>query len=658
MTPTKQRLGAILKDDGQLTVPMYQRQYSWDEEDVRIFWNDLVEISQQDDGTHYVGTMVTQKGEPMHGGIENEIIIDGQQRITVLMLLAAAMRDAIRFDPALSKAIQEKKSLAVRQRRDADERLKQLHLDLLLKDAYLFNESDGKNFKKFIPTELNYDRDVFNSVVYEGKADGRKRHYRHYTVLKNAVAEYAGIPRNDLELSRERTSADIEAAVSKLNAILDGLFRMELVYIQLGHTDDPQQIFESINHKGVDLSATDLIRNHILSIGGEAGKYSMFESIWKPIENSLCMLRQKNEGVLRKALFDGFFRSYMGMKGKVVPGKKLYSELRNVLAYDIAESDNVPARVAKLKPFSEYAASYEALSYSSCDRLSEELRGYVDRFSRLDFSVPMSLMLKFYGNTNHPRDQDVGASFRVLENYFVRRALLGKPVKEMSEFFARLSLQYDPNQVNHDAFPQWLTDKLITESAGVFGELKPISDSVLQDEIKRARVYANSRNATRFALSTLETHISSGVIVEDLHDFDIEHVLPQEHTNHWMDDLIKWHSGMADFPKDQNPASLRKKAEAWVNDRVDLHRDTLGNLTLTSFNRSLSNFSFVTKRDYQNGDKDKGYKTCNIQLTRRDFKELDKWTFAQIEQRSLDLCKELIKIYPELKHSSEIVISG
>jgi len=111
MTPIKQRLGAILRDEGQLTVPMYQRQYSWEEEDVKIFWNDLVEISQQFDGTHYVGTMVTQKGEPMHGGIENEIIIDGQQRITVLMLLTAAIRDAVKFDSKLAKAIQDKTSI-------------------------------------------------------------------------------------------------------------------------------------------------------------------------------------------------------------------------------------------------------------------------------------------------------------------------------------------------------------------------------------------------------------------------------------------------------------------------------------------------------------------------------------------------------------------
>ena len=100
MKPVKQRLGAILRDPGQVTVPMYQRQYSWEEEDVKIFWNDLVALSVEEDAdsTHYLGTMVTQKGESLDGGIESCTIIDGQQRITVLMLLAAAMRDAVRSD--------------------------------------------------------------------------------------------------------------------------------------------------------------------------------------------------------------------------------------------------------------------------------------------------------------------------------------------------------------------------------------------------------------------------------------------------------------------------------------------------------------------------------------------------------------------------------
>jgi len=643
MKPVKQRLGAILRDPSQITVPMYQRQYSWEEEDVKIFWNDLVALSTQEDrdSTHYLGTMVTQKGESFDGGIESCTIIDGQQRITVLMLLAAAMRDAVRSDPRLPVFICEA-SVEAENRRKADRQLKQLHLDLLLDDVYLHYEIEDVKYRKFLPTELNFDRDVFNSVVYEGKADGRKRHHRHYVVLKDLLIAYAGIGKAEVAM---------EEAIKKLHRLLDALFCVELVYIELGQNDDPQQIFESINHKGVDLSVTDLIRNHILSIGGEVGKLQMFESVWKPVENSLCMIRARNEGVIRKALFDGFFRSYLGMDGKVVPGKKLFSELREVLASKILDTDEVPSRVVKLSTFSSYAASFEALSYSACDRSSPELKSYVERFSRLDFSVPMSLVLKFYGERNHPPDALIGQTFHILENYFSRRSLLGETVKDMAELFALLSKAYDRASLDHEKFPQWLTDNLIKETDLKFKDLGPISDTTLQEEIKRARVYANSRNATRFALSQLEVKRSNGVIVQGLHEMDIEHVLPQEHTAHWMDDLIKWHTSVEGFPADRDPAVREKNAENWVNDRVDLLRDSLGNLTLTSFNRSLGNLSFLDKRDYEKNEKEKGYAKCNIRLTRDDFRTLENWTFSAIEKRSVSLAIELCVLYPELRKS-------
>ena len=95
----------------------------------------------------------------------------------------------------------------------------------------------------------------------------------------------------------------------------------------------------------------------------------------------------------------------------------------------------------------------------------------------------------------------------------------------------------------------------------------------------------------------------------------------------------------------------KKNAENWINDRVDLLRDSLGNLTLTSFNRSLGNLSFLDKRDYEKNEKEKGYAKCNIRLTRDDFRTLENWTFSAIEMRSVSLAKELCGLYPELRKS-------
>jgi hypothetical protein len=111
-----------------------------------------------------------------------------------------------------------------------------------------------------------------------------------------------------------------------------------------------------------------------------------------------------------------------------------------------------------------------------------------------------------------------------------------------------------------------------------------------------------------------------------------------------MADLKEWHKALAEYPSE--PALQ----ERWINDKVDLLKDTIGNLTLTNFNRNLKNFSFLRKRDYKDDTTaEKGYKDTNIRIARDDFNGLDRWTFEMIEARSIALCKELIKIYPEFQ---------
>lgn len=641
MNPVKQHLAEVLRIESKISVPIYQRQYAWEEERVRTFWDDLLRLSRDKDAAHYMGTMVKKAEATLEGGVQHSLVIDGQQRMTVLMLLAAAIRDYIRDAKGLSAHL--KVSDSVKVRRESDPRLKKLHLQMFVDSTYLFYESGGRNHKKFLPTELNDDREVFNHVVFEGEADKRKRHYRHYQLLKECLASES----TSYVASRPGEN-EFEAKVCFLHSVIDALARMEIVYIEVESTDDPQQIFESINHKGEPLTVTDLIRNHVLTLTDERGRMSLFECIWMPMEDCLCQLRDRNEGVVRRSLFDGFFRSYVGMRGKVVPGKQLYSELRTQLEEEIGDrSADTSVIIGKMKNFANYAMTYQTLVWPDAPGADPELKRIVTKFSRLDFTTPMSLLMKFYGPDagNRPTNEEISAAFSVLENYYVRRALLGRTVKRMSDLFAHLCLRWDKDKPLSSNFAIWLKDNLLdVTSAGDFKELRPVSNNDLKAEIKRARVYANSRTATSFALSEIEVCRSSGGVVAGLNDLDIEHILPQEHASYWTKDLLDWHKSEPDFPK-ETASQL-----AWVNDKVDLLRDTLGNLSLTNFNRTLKNFSFERKRDYVDpkSDKEKGYKSSNINLSRIDLGNLPNWTFPQIESRSEKLISELIILYPEL----------
>ena len=648
MEPTKQELSEILTLNAKISVPIYQRQYAWEEERVQAFWEDLIRVSKDKDSTHYMGTMVKRPEPSLSGGVSHFMVIDGQQRMTVLMLLTSAIRDYIKGDQSLADYISS--SERVRLRSSADSYGVFLHLPRFVDGSYLHYLSARQIHPKFLPTELNKDREVFTHVVYEGKADKRKKHHRHYQLfldaLKNSAVDFA-------KLHPEVTDFN-ESRVMFLHELLDGLSRMQVVFIELEETDDPQQIFESINHKGEPLTVTDLIRNHLLTLANEGERQILFNKIWEPLEECLCQKRDKNEGVLRKSLFEGFFRAYVGMSGKVVPGKKLYAELRDLLQKDLngVDGSDTPQIVSRLTKFYDYSHAYQCLVWSGAG-VSPQLSAVVEKFARLDFVTPMSLLMLYFGRNPHnrPNDEITAKALKVLENYYLRRALLGRTVKRMSEFFAHLCVLWSSELPQSDQFPNWLEKKLISETKQDFENLKPVSDVELFAEIQRSRVYSLSRTATSFALCEIETARSTSTgTVSKLASLDVEHVLPQDHEKYWMEDLKNWHADQPDYPSDL------VSQERWINDKVDLLRDTLGNLTLTNFNRNIKNFSFSKKRDYQDETTaEKGFSVTNIRIARDDFGVLDRWTFGMIEERSTKLCREFVAIYPEFSKEAVVV---
>ena len=636
MNLSKNNLANILVNNAKISVPIFQREYSWEEERVKTFWLDLLKTSKDDKLTHYMGTMVRSKEATLDGDVSHYLVIDGQQRMTVTMLLAASIREYIKKNKDLNSHILNGVSEKIKLRKQNDLNNRKLHLPGILDDTYIHFQIEEQRYKKFYPTELNKDRTVYNAVVYKAEADKRKRHHRHFELLKDLI--HSSFEQADL-------GVEPEDKIQFLHSILDGLSRMILAYIELDETDDPQQIFESINYKGEPLTVTDLIRNHILTLTEESGRESLFEHIWSPLEDSLCQIRDRNEGVLRKSLFDGFFRAYAGMNGDVVSGKQLYSRLRDLLQNEIQGARDVDAIIHKMEHFSDYALTDQTLMWSDAN-VSEELSKSVKKFSSLDFITPMSLLMLFYGRSqvNRPDDVTISNVFSILENYYVRRALLGKSVKRMSDFFAHLCVKHKNEKPQALDFPRWLQSKLISETNGDFSNLKPISDNELRTEITRARVYANNKSATRFALCAIEiSRSSSNGIINNLEKLDIEHVLPQSHEKTWMDDLQKWNKSTEGFPSEEAKRIL------WVNDNVDLLRDTLGNLTLTNFNRDLKNYSFLKKRDYTDSkSNEKGYRHTNIRIARDDFGNLEMWNFDMIKERTQKLCDEFISIYPQI----------
>jgi hypothetical protein len=619
MKPTKSSLAQLLCGNHRITVPLYQRKYEWEKDRIKAFWDDLAKLLEpgQENTLHYMGTMVRLDEAPGDDGLTQFMVIDGQQRITTLMLLMSALREYLEkaeiVDVPEAKEIITERLLAYTAAGVND----RLHIKPLMSGDYFSMQREGSDpIRRFVPTE--FDRESFNRLVYSRNPQRLYRHFKHYKEFLKSISNGAAV---------FATSAD---KVKFIHSIFDALRRMNFVYICLDKNDKPQQIFESINYRGKPLSATDLIRNHVIRIADEDNaRQQVFDRVWKPIQHEL----QRNDDDDRPELFEEFFRAYVAMRSGVCSDSELYEKLTEL--YPHVDAEVTSELIKRLTPLCEYASIYRKLASPNADELRTELGRAIYNFAKLNFITPMSLLMKFYRNgSSHPADQDIIDTLAVLESYYVRRAILGLPVKGMAQMFSQIVKNYDLKSregapVADAAFAAWLKGQLVelTGARKPFSGLEPVTDLELKEEAIKADVYQNSRTVTKYVLVEYEIE-KSGDSTRELESCEIEHVMPQE-IEPWMEDIKAWHPDLRDDVQ-------------LINERVDYRIHTLGNLTLISSggNKALRNNTLKEKK----AEPKYGYDSSNYQMTRTDFGDgVNRWSFGDIDSRSIKMFDFIIE---------------
>lgn len=113
-------LKTLIEGQKQFQVPLYQRQYAWQGPNLSQLWEDVVEqydlLTPDENGnladsppTHFLGSMVLAPSPMMHAhGVTPFLVIDGQQRLTTLLIALCALRDhAATQDPGVTERFNE-----------------------------------------------------------------------------------------------------------------------------------------------------------------------------------------------------------------------------------------------------------------------------------------------------------------------------------------------------------------------------------------------------------------------------------------------------------------------------------------------------------------------------------------------------------------------
>ena len=359
-------------------IPVYQRNYDWREEQCRKLFEDIQNIVKSDyEIEHFLGTVVyvSSKAEM---NFNEYILIDGQQRITSVMLLLKVLHE---------KVMREDYKEEIWEEYLINKRVPEENLRIRLKPV----ESDGMPYKKLI--EEN-DVSLASNIC------------KNYKLFEKMVEESNYSPEE----------------------VYKALGKIELVYIQLEKgkkSENPQMIFESLNSTGLSLTQGDLIRNYLLMNHEYEKQKMLYKNFWLEIEKEIA-----NEKI------SDFVRDYLTMKNGLISNKdKVYDDFKKYIKQNKENMDE-EGILKELKSYSEYY-SWFLNGNSPNDKVNQKLEEF--RYLRNTTVYPLILSVfedaYLYKNITEKELLDI---LELLISYIFRRSVCGYTTNSLNKIFASI----------------------------------------------------------------------------------------------------------------------------------------------------------------------------------------------------------------------------
>ena len=391
-------LGLIAEMNTRFVVPVYQRPYSWGEQQCLQLWDDILACGRQRENFHFTGSIVTiQDGSMSEQGVTPLLLIDGQQRITTITLLLIALArlvDKEQTDLPFTREEIVDSGYLTNHFRTGDDHYK---LTLSKTDQPALRSLIDNLEDPSVPVETTSERLMENLAFFERRVE----------------------------------------ALSDVASVWAGLQRLEVVSIALSQgQDNPQAIFESMNSTGKDLSSADLIRNFVLMAYPVAEQYDMYQTYWRPIEQ---ILGADAYG----GTFDDFIRSYftVAYAPESMAKADVYQTFkRYVLFNGYHRNDRMKNLSLKVKRFAGY---YARVTTGEVD--DAEVAEVLHRLSLLDMPVINPLLLALFDSYDHKAlsREEFLDMVATIESYLLRRAVCDCETSVLAPFTASLIARLD-----------------------------------------------------------------------------------------------------------------------------------------------------------------------------------------------------------------------
>lgn len=357
-------------------IPVYQRNYDWKRIQCIALFKDIENIAtDKNRKSHFLGTIVYVEGESL-ANFRKFIVIDGQQRLTSIMILLKAVLDLT----------------------DNED------LKLEIEQSYLTNRFSPEPLKMKLKP-MKQDADNFYKLINNQIKDmGESQILLNYNLFINLMEE----------------------SVLSPEEIYQGIQKLEIVYIQLAkENENPQLIFESLNSTGLDLTQADLIRNYLLMGQDYSQQERLYSDYWIKLEQ-----------LLPDAMISDFIRDYLTLKTRAIPNKdKVYISFKEY--YQRMDNYDSEGFLDELKTYGEYYSWFKYCN-SPDEEVNKRLSQLQRLKSTVVYPFLLNIFedCYIYHNINTSMICNV---LDVILSYVMRRLLCEMPTNALNKVFASMA---------------------------------------------------------------------------------------------------------------------------------------------------------------------------------------------------------------------------
>jgi uncharacterized protein with ParB-like and HNH nuclease domain len=475
MKATETPFISFMQKTTQFSIPIYQRTYSWTNDQCTQLWNDIVNAGKNDSvNGHFIGSIVyISEGLYEVSSVPEVIVIDGQQRMTTLSLFLSALGKIV-DEQGTESEISSKK----------------------INNYYLFNreEEDEKRYKLILTQR---DKNTFIDLI-EGRdppEDYSPQIVKNYNFFLEKIRHS--------ELTPEQ--------------IYKGICKLMIVSISLDRTsDDPQLIFESLNSTGLKLSQADLIRNFVLMGLEKVLQKDIYHNYWYPMEQRFATMDDSK-------YFDRFMRDYLTIKTGQIPNKgQVYESFKR---YWVTVKDTpIEKLMDDVIRFSKYYANLIFANFESPDvsKIAKNINTL-----KVEVVYPFLLeVLEDYKNQVISKSELIEI-MKLAESYVFRRAVCDVPTSSLNKTFANLTKEIDKDDYLTSLKASFINKKTYKRFP---------NDDEFKREFVLKNVY-NFR-IRPYLFNKLENHEHKEPI-DTISEYTVEHIMPQNPNllPEWRQDL-------------------------------------------------------------------------------------------------------------------------